>query len=98
MEKNEDGLSWREEAVYEYLCEANDDVVTHTIYRKVPMAKATALKSLAVLEAKNLISHEMLGPTKIWRVNRFCEKCNAKMKAHIIYECENCDGKRFIYD
>lgn len=94
--KNESGLTWREQAVFDYMCDLDEGVVTHDIYKNVPMAKATALKALSVLEAKNLIFQEMFGPSKIWYTNKFCEKCGGIMKAQIVYKCENCDDERFI--
>lgn len=94
--KNKNGLSWREEAVFRFLLEATDGVVTHEVYTNVNMSKATALKSLAVLEAKGLISHEMVGPSKTWHITRKCEKCGRLLIPKVIYLCEDCNVNLYM--
>jgi hypothetical protein len=40
------------------------------IYKAVEMAKATALKHLAVLQAKGLVDYLFIGPTKLWYISK----------------------------
>jgi Fe2+ or Zn2+ uptake regulation protein len=96
MYKNENGLSWREQAVLNFILEASDGIVTREVYSNVKMSKATALKSLAVLEAKGLIYHEMVGPSKTWHIQKRCEKCDSPMEPHIVYRCGECNKNLYI--
>lgn len=65
-------MHWREEHLLEVI--GSDKLSTSKIVARADMSKATALKYLAALSGKKLISCEMVGPTKLWSITSDVEE------------------------
>ena len=90
MEDLEDPLLWREKEIMRIIRKYPTPITTRTIYQLADMAKATALKHLAVLEAKKLVGCVHIGPTKLWWVIEPCPNCGISMQKVFILQCPNC--------
>ena len=90
MKGTKDALSWREENIMNILRRQPTMITTRAIYQLADMAKATALKHLAVLEAKNLVGCVHIGPTKLWWVIECCLNCGDIMQKVFMLQCPNC--------
>lgn len=94
MAPQNDDLTLREKVILGIIEAQTGRMITADIYRLAPMAKATALKHLEVLEAKGLIYQENLGQVKVWWPVRHCQKCGAAMIPTRTYICPDCNEKR----
>lgn len=90
MEDPEDTLSWREKEIMSIIRRQPTMITTRTIYQLADMAKATALKHLAVLKAKNLVGYVPIGPTKLWYIHECCPDCGDVMQNVFMLRCPNC--------
>ena len=90
MNTPDDDLTYREKELLSLIQAQNGRMMTSDIYRVANMAKATALKHLAVLEAKGLIRSEYIGPVKLWWICTHCPKCNAVMSPTFLLYCKTC--------
>ena len=87
-------LSYREKELLYIISMQMIPITTRKIYQLANMAKATALKHLAVLEATGLIHCIHIGPTKLWKIVERCPKCDAIMEITLISQCPKCNKKK----
>ena len=94
MKDTEKKLSYREKELMEIINTSPMPITTREIYQRADMAKATALKYLAVLVARGFAEHEYVGPTKLWWIVEHCPICDGIMKHKYVSTCTTCTRKK----